>query len=69
MLPDCLYAVCVCFSVLGPGPPPQTQFQLHPDAADSPGAAGEGGDAAGLLPLPAGRLETGDPGHVRRAPG
>ncbi len=51
--------------MLGPGPPPQTQLQLHPDPADGPGAAGEGGDAAGLLSLPAGGLETGNPGHVR----
>lgn len=50
--------------MLGPGPPPQAQLQLHPDPADSPGAAGEGGDAAGILPLPAGRLEGRDPGHV-----
>ena len=55
----------MCNRVLGPGPPPQTQFLLHSGPADGPGAAGEGRDAAGLLPLPAGGLETGDPGHVR----
>lgn len=69
-LPDLLALVCCpCDRVLGPGPPPQAQLWLHPDPADGPGAAGEGGDAAGILSLPAGRLEGRDPGHVRRASG
>lgn len=54
----------MCDRVLGPGPPSQTQFQFHPGPADGLGAAGEGRDAAGFVPLLAGGLETGDPGHV-----
>lgn len=58
--------VCVCIRVLGSGPPPQAKLCLHPGSAVCSRATGDGRDASGLFPLPAGWLETGDPGHVRR---
>lgn len=55
--------------LLGAGPPSQARLCLHPAAAGGARGASPAGNAAGLLPFHAGRLEARDPRPLRRAAG